>query len=282
MKRSQLATNIAVLCLLVAGGCSSTSNQGTVQSSARSVSGQCNSTGEAGQTCTGGEQYEQCLMAKCDNQYQQCLGPSYKAGAYSGPCAAAMNCLLGCACGDLNCELGCQTKYTDECESCSEAADDCEKSSGCQQPVCSGGTSGGSGGSATPLGGTGGSASPTLGSGGSAVPGAGGSSGAPNGQGGVDPATTTLDHCPYTAAAFDCTTTCANLKAIAAKCDTDPTVPTNIQAVLLAAASGTGAGCKTLCAAQSPQYAAQWSCFQAVPVTSDCSAIAGCTLGNCP
>jgi hypothetical protein len=108
------------------------------------------------------------------------------------------------------------------------------------------------------------------------VGGSGGDSGT-GGTGGTGPSV-----CPYTADPLDCTAACANLKTIAAKCQNDPGVPQNIQAVLAAAATGTGNGCKVTCAADSPSYTNQWKCFQGVPPAMDCTAIAGCTYYNCP
>jgi hypothetical protein len=59
-------------------------------------------------------------------------------------------------------------------------------------------------------------------------------------------------------------------------------MPAEIQTILDTADNGNGNACKVSCAASSPTYTIQWKCFQAVPTTADCTAIAGCTYANCP
>ncbi len=141
-----------------------------------------------------------------------------------------------------------------------------------------GGSSGGAGGASTGGASTGGAstggASGSTGGSGADTGGAGGDQ--TGGAGGW------VSQCPYAAANFACDAACDNLQAIAAKCKDDPSIPTDIRAILEAVAAGTGNACKIKCAADSPTYGTQWSCFQAVPVAADCTAIAGCTLSNCP
>ncbi len=104
-----------------------------------------------------------------------------------------------------------------------------------------------------------------------------GSGGASGGSGGAQPST-----CPYTTSHFSCPEACANLKAIASKCQDDPSLSSETKTLLAGAATGMGNACKAACAADSPNFPEQWRCFQGVPVAADCTAIAGCTTVNCP
>jgi len=117
-------------------------------------------------------------------------------------------------------------------------------------------------------------AEPVGGSGASGASDAGDSSGA--GGTAADSA-----YCPYTVSALDCAAACNNLKAIASSCEGDPTVPASVALLLAAAATGTGAGCNSACAANSPTYGAQWKCFQGTPSSAECTAIAGCDVTSC-
>jgi hypothetical protein len=269
-------------------GCTSNSSSNTNKTS-RSPMGECNSSSSSSDapSCTGEDAYAACLQKACGTQYQACLGPNYLSGTYGGTCKTEMNCLIGCPCEDTSCAMACYDDASTACIDCLDAADSCEQQSGCVEPVCGNAGAGGnsslgtggataSGGSASTLAAEGGTSSTVVGSGGSSEVGVGGT--APIGVGGSPSPTV----CPYAAATVDCTQACTNLKAIATKCQSEPSLSTEIQTVLQLANSGTGTACRAGCAADSPMYAAQWKCFQAVPTAADCTAIAGCTVFNCP
>jgi hypothetical protein len=120
------------------------------------------------------------------------------------------------------------------------------------------------------------------GSGGSG--GGGSGTGATGGTGGGTGGTTTTPtpNCPYSVNDFSCDAACSNLKAIAAKCQDDPGLSQDMQALLSAAAQGSGTVCKATCASGSATYGQQWGCYQGVPVSADCTAIMGCSVANCP
>jgi len=91
--------------------------------------------------------------------------------------------------------------------------------------------------------------------------------------------------CPYTTSSFSCASACSNLWALVQTCSGDTSLPSNLQAAFKAM-SGLSqvqaiTACKAFCVADSPQYLNQWKCFQAAP-TASCTAIAACTIANCP
>jgi hypothetical protein len=114
-------------------------------------------------TCTAEQNkaYSDCIISKCDAQYQACLGAGYKSGSYSGPCGAWIGCTAKCGCGDTACRSACGLPDA-TCQACfTGQLATCVTSSGCTAPVCTGtgtgGTGGGTGGTGGGTGGTGGS-----------------------------------------------------------------------------------------------------------------------------
>jgi hypothetical protein len=217
--------------------------------------GECpGSSGGAGgeQTCTGEAEYDACVTSKCDAKAKECFGDGYASGTYGGTCGPVIQCVVGCKCGDTACEMSCMLQASEACKTCSDEFDACVSGSGCPEPQCGAGGAGGTAGEAGAAGGE-----------------QGGSAGA-------------APSCPYTTDSLDCTTSCANLKDIAAKCQNDPNLSAELKTLLQTAAQGTGTACKAACASDSAAYRNLWKCFQAVPVSADCTAIAGCTKVNCP
>ena len=234
----------------------------------RSPTGDCSSSSSgSGGSCAGEQEYQDCMMNACDTQYKQCLGDNYQSGSFGGQCQSEITCLMGCSCGDSSCELNCYQSMSEDCKTCFEAADACVNQSGCQEPDCSsnGGSSGAGGSSGS--------------SGNAGASGNGGASGSAGTAGGGGSSTAS---CPYTADAVVCATACDNLKTIAGKCENDPNLSDEVKTVLGLASQGTGTACKSTCAADSTTHGNQWKCFQGTPSNADCTAIAGCTLANCP
>ena len=158
----------------------------------------------------------------------------------------------------------------------------------CSDPVPEG--SGGTGGTAGAGGmrGTGGEASTggrigaggRLGSGG--MMGSGGNAGTGGRSGGGATGTSTqTGPCPYTVASFSCEAACENLHDIYVRCQDDPSLPTEVQAMLGLYGEATFL-CAPSCAVVAPSSQAQWSCFQGIPDDASCSAIADCNATNCP
>lgn len=285
MKAAQFYIGLVVVVMAFGfEGCSSSSTNGNSKQSNRSPTGECSSDtdGVSAASCPGQDAYDTCQQNACGAKYEACLGSGYLTGSFSGPCQSTMECLLSCSCDDSACSLACFQNASTACADCMEAASDCEERSGCVEPACgetgSGGT--GSGGTASTGGvasdGQGGASNTTDANGGTTAAADGGSSA--SGEGG----SSTASVCPYSSDSLDCAQACSNLKAIATKCQTDPSLSEEIQAVLQLANTGNGTACKASCAAVSPTAMAQWKCFQAVPVAADCTAIAGCTYYNCP
>jgi hypothetical protein len=263
MQKMKRYVGLAIVALVAMGfGACGSSDSKDTKKTGRSATGSCSaeSTEGGNVTCTGQDEYGTCLLEACNNEYKTCLGADYLSGNYSGTCKTEIACVLSCACDDLSCEMNCYNNASADCESCVNAMSECESNSNCTEPVCSSGGGGeGSGGS----GGQGGESS------------TGGTSTNTS-------VTSTLGRCPYTTDNFDCNSACSNLKAIANKCQSDPSLSEEIQAVLTLASSGSANACKVGCAAASPTAMPQWHCYQAVPVSADCTAIAGCTYSNCP
>ena len=117
-------------------GCS---DSGSNPSSGRGGLGEC--FGSTGQTCTGVDAFESCVESHCDSQAQACYGSGYKSGSYGGPCGGFLGCVTKCACGDTSCQSGCLSQLTSDCSTCSQTFSSCQQSSGCAQPVCTGGSS---------------------------------------------------------------------------------------------------------------------------------------------
>jgi hypothetical protein len=106
------------------------------------------------------------------------------------------------------------------------------------------------------------------GTGGSSVGGASGS--------GMQP-----DDCPYAVATFSCEAVCKKLHSLYGRCQNDPAVPSELQA-MLGLYGQVEVVCASTCAVVAPASQAQWSCLQGVPDSAPCSAIAGCNASNCP
>jgi hypothetical protein len=111
---------------------------------------------------------------------------------------------------------------------------------------------------------------------------AGGADTGGTGPGGAGPGTGGTGTCPYTTTTFNCTDACANLRSLAADCQSAPNMPAEVATLMTLAAQGNGAGCRTTCNASSTTYPEQWACVQGVPAPStDCTQIAGCNYVQC-
>jgi hypothetical protein len=284
MQNTKRYVGLAIVALVAMGfGACGSSDSKETKKTGRSATGSCTaeSTEGGNVTCTGQDEYDACLLAACNNEYKTCLGADYLSGNYTGTCKTETACILACACDDLSCEMNCYNNASADCESCINVMMDCETNSNCTEPVCSGGGGGGSGGG-DGQGGDGQGGETSTNQGGTSTN-TGGTSTNTGGTSATDTTgTSTIGHCPYTTDSFDCNSACSNLKAIANKCQSDPSLAEEIQAVLTLASSGSANACKAGCAAASPTAMPQWQCYQAVPVSTDCTAIAGCTYGNCP
>jgi hypothetical protein len=87
--------------------------------------------------------------------------------------------------------------------------------------------------------------------------------------------------CPYTVDTFSCDAACKKLHDFSPRCETDPTVPAELQA-MFGLYGQVEIICTSTCALVAPTSQAQWACFQGVPDDAPCSAIAGCSATNCP
>jgi hypothetical protein len=129
-----IAMILSVSWMVVGCGDSGSSNN----PSGRGNFGEC--FGSSGQTCTGVDTFETCVESHCDSQAQACFGSGYKSGNFGGSCGGFIGCTTKCACGDTTCQSGCLAQLTSDCTSCSQTFSSCEMSSGCAQPVCTGGS----------------------------------------------------------------------------------------------------------------------------------------------
>lgn len=77
--------------------------------------------------------YTTCVANACDTQYQLCLGASYRAGTYNGPCGPWARCLSACGCGNAGCRAACPAQTAD-CASCFSSTSSCLLS--CNIPAC--------------------------------------------------------------------------------------------------------------------------------------------------
>jgi len=86
-------------------------------------------------TCTTAEwnAYTSCVADACDSQYQVCLGASYRAGTFAGPCGPWAQCLSACGCGNAGCRAGCPAQ-TAACATCYANVSSCLVS--CTIPPC--------------------------------------------------------------------------------------------------------------------------------------------------
>lgn len=75
----------------------------------------------AGQSMSGCSQaqikeYSSCVEDACSDKYEECYGPNYKKGEFSGPCASYMECISDCDCDDTACTQACTMPSA--CQSC--------------------------------------------------------------------------------------------------------------------------------------------------------------------
>lgn len=95
------------------GGASSGGGGGSGATGGGSSGGSGGCGGGGGNTC---KEYTDCAQAKCDTEYQECLGAGYKSGSFSGgKCETYMNCVTAC-----NCDTTCTSKCTMDstCQGC--------------------------------------------------------------------------------------------------------------------------------------------------------------------
>ncbi|MCA9584394.1 MAG: hypothetical protein KC657_03455 [Myxococcales bacterium] len=121
-------------------GASSGSSGASSSGSSGASSGSSGSSGPkycAGGTCTEaeGKPYADCVIGKCDTQYQECYGPGYKTGTYGGSCGPYLTCVQKCACDDTACFQACGAPQGD-CQTCLQKVSTCVQGSGCQAPAC--------------------------------------------------------------------------------------------------------------------------------------------------
>lgn len=136
------------------GSSGTTSSTSSTSSSSSSSSGgtsgfkNCGTQSSSGNTtsCTQAEldAYGQCPMNNCDAELQECFGPGYKTGSFSGACSTYITCTQKCGCGDTACAQACGTPDA-ACTSCLQKYSTCTQAK-CPPPAClTGGSSGSSG-----------------------------------------------------------------------------------------------------------------------------------------
>ncbi len=109
------------------GGSSSTGGSGGSGGSGTGGSGGCDPAKQGGNDCPA---YTNCAQSKCDAEYKDCLGASYKTGSFAGgKCETYMNCVVACNC-DTTCTQKCQMDAT--CQTCMTTT-----LSGCVTSQCS-------------------------------------------------------------------------------------------------------------------------------------------------
>lgn len=135
--------------IALAAACGGDSSKNGTNSNGRdTLTGQCTAT-SATQTCTGEAAFEQCMQGSCDSQLKAAFGSGYAGGAFTGPCAAYMNCQMACPC-DANaptCESNCTSQLlsNSSCMTVIMAVSSCMTSAGCVEPVCTSTTGTGTG-----------------------------------------------------------------------------------------------------------------------------------------
>ncbi|HEX7599730.1 MAG TPA: hypothetical protein VF518_16050 [Polyangia bacterium] len=143
MRALALCLGFGILLTVACGGSSNKNSNGR-----DSKTGMCSAV--AGQTCTGVDAYDSCVTTACDAEAKAALGSGYASGSYSGPCADYMKCVLACPCDATatSCQTNCYSKVTSNaaCMTPAIALSTCIDSAACAEPVCSGGTSTGTGG----------------------------------------------------------------------------------------------------------------------------------------
>lgn len=68
-----------------------------------------------------------CRVAMCDSENIACLGPDYKNGNFTGPCAALVSCTCACAAGAIACVSMCASKDTPACDNCNAPVLTCDQ-----------------------------------------------------------------------------------------------------------------------------------------------------------
>jgi hypothetical protein len=86
--------------------------------------------------------------------------------------------------------------------------------------------------------------------------------------------------CPYSVSSFTCAAACKNLQAFTAKCEDEPTLPTDIQ-IMFAMYGHVPEICTSTCALVSESAPKQWECFQGAPSDASCKEMMGCSSANC-
>ncbi|MBM4397603.1 MAG: hypothetical protein FJ087_18185 [Deltaproteobacteria bacterium] len=137
-----LAIGFAAAFLFAACGSDDGGSSGGTAGGTRDKYGAC--YGTTGQECTGIDEYQDCVISKCDTELKDMLGASYASGTFAGKCGEMVNFLVKCACGDTACEQACAAKMDADCQTAAGAVSTCAQNN-CKLPTC--GTPGGGGGS---------------------------------------------------------------------------------------------------------------------------------------
>lgn len=89
------------------------------QASADTQASEC---GDMSSTIYGSDcqDYVDCAQANCGPAYEECLGPAFESGDFSGgACETYMECVVACDCDDDDCRMGCYNDhFMGECMSC--------------------------------------------------------------------------------------------------------------------------------------------------------------------
>jgi hypothetical protein len=139
-------TFMVAVVFAVAAGCGGGSSNGTSSSGRTgSTGGQCPSS-SSGQTCTGEDAYNTCMMAACGAEYKACFGNNYASGNFTGGvCADWVNCMLKCPCDatattcETNCNMSLTTAAGQPCMTCVLSLSACVETgagAACTAPVC--------------------------------------------------------------------------------------------------------------------------------------------------
>ncbi|HEX3698066.1 MAG TPA: hypothetical protein VH374_22030 [Polyangia bacterium] len=149
MRKASISGVLMIGCLVAAAGCGKSSSAAGSGGS----SGQDGGNGSGGSSSAGGANgYSQCadsmlpnctqaeistltdcVANACDSDHKTCLGPGYKSGTFSGPCAAHGQCTQDCKC-DMTCVAQCP--QSSECQTCEISYASCASS--CSIPACAG------------------------------------------------------------------------------------------------------------------------------------------------
>lgn len=89
------------------------------ESDTNDSAGMCEDSADAiyGSDC---QEYIDCAQANCTSAYEQCLGPNFQSGDFSGgSCQAFMECTAACDCNDQSCSQACfDEHFAGDCQSC--------------------------------------------------------------------------------------------------------------------------------------------------------------------